>query len=488
MSARGRAGAWGERLAAWVRGLGGRLRAAGDRGEVVPRVAGGLSALLVAGTVTYVATACGADPTASTASTAGTGQAVNASVSGGTITFDAHEEGGMDTTSVPRNIPADILEIQEKAAEKYDFPWAIIAAISQKETHSGQYVDSGDPNWDTGVLPGTRNPYGAAGIMQFGVLDPVTGQEGGRLGNAGNAWGGMPKEHVSERANDWEPGEMPPNPGGFGIDGNNDDWVDVWDPWDNIMSGAFRLAWVAKNVEENPGGSYARKCRNKERPITDPLECTIFIHNNADWYVFQILDLAEILDREYEVGPALNLTPASYTPAGDSADCEPGQGGVFGASYGIPAGVTDEHRAFLEFIHAQVGKPYVWGATGPSSFDCSGLVMTGLSKIGVTSPRVSQDQWRNIDGYSGNGVTAHRVQTGTLDVSKLQAGDIVFFGGSAPTHVGVYIGNGEMIDAGNPRVGVRRGPLDTGYWRGEYTGAVRLSFGGGGDDGGAIQA
>nr|WP_246425523.1 C40 family peptidase [Streptomonospora nanhaiensis] len=247
------------------------------------------------------------------------------------------------------------------------------------------------------------------------------------------------------------------------------------------MSGAFRLAWVAKNVEENPNGSYASTCRSRAG-ITDPLQCTIFIHNNAKWYVNQILDLAEILSNsdEYGVAPSLNLSPASYSPAGNTADCEPGQGGAFTASFGIPAGVTDEHRTFLEFVHAQVGKPYVWGAEGPSSFDCSGLVLAGLREIGVTLPRVAGSQWQELDAYSGNGVTAHRVQTGTLDVSKLQAGDIVFFRGSYPGHVGVYIGNGEMIDAGNPRVGVRRGPLDTEYWRSTYTGAVRLSFSGGG--------
>ncbi|MEU9665024.1 NlpC/P60 family protein [Streptomyces bobili] len=102
----------------------------------------------------------------------------------------------------------------------------------------------------------------------------------------------------------------------------------------------------------------------------------------------------------------------------------------------------------LAFARAQIGKPYVWGATGPDSYDCSGLTQAAWKAAGVTLPRVTYDQ----------------VNAGTtVSLSSAQPGDLVFFYADV-THVGIYIGNGMMIHAPKPGTYVREESI---YYDGE---------------------
>ncbi|MFF5155222.1 NlpC/P60 family protein [Streptomyces sp. NPDC000348] len=102
----------------------------------------------------------------------------------------------------------------------------------------------------------------------------------------------------------------------------------------------------------------------------------------------------------------------------------------------------------LAFARAQIGKPYVWGATGPGSYDCSGLTQAAWKAAGVTVPRTTYDQ----------------VEAGTtVPVSQAQPGDLVFFYDDV-THVGIYIGNGMMIHAPKPGTYVREESI---YYDGE---------------------
>ncbi|WP_327656284.1 C40 family peptidase [Streptomyces sp. NBC_00483] len=98
----------------------------------------------------------------------------------------------------------------------------------------------------------------------------------------------------------------------------------------------------------------------------------------------------------------------------------------------------------ISFAYGALGSPYVWGATGPSSFDCSGLTMAAYKAAGVSLPRTTYSQ---IDAGP------------RIPKSQLQPGDLVFFYSSI-SHVGLYIGGGKMIHAPNPSAPVRVAPID----------------------------
>jgi cell wall-associated NlpC family hydrolase len=119
----------------------------------------------------------------------------------------------------------------------------------------------------------------------------------------------------------------------------------------------------------------------------------------------------------------------------------------------IPTANTIGAQA-LRFALTKRGDPYVWGAAGPSSFDCSGLVLWAYSQVGISLPHFTGDQWNM-------GVHVAR--------ADLQPGDLVFFYPDIG-HVGLYIGNGLMVDAPNFGETVQVEPV---MWD-VYVGAVRI--------------
>ncbi len=112
-------------------------------------------------------------------------------------------------------------------------------------------------------------------------------------------------------------------------------------------------------------------------------------------------------------------------------------------------------RVVVEFAHAQVGKPYVFGADGPGSYDCSGLTMASWRKVGISLPHSAKQQY---------------AQEPKVSKSALQPGDIVFFY-SPISHNGVYIGNGKVIHAPEPGDNVKIANMSVM----PYSGAVRPS-------------
>jgi peptidoglycan DL-endopeptidase CwlO len=117
-------------------------------------------------------------------------------------------------------------------------------------------------------------------------------------------------------------------------------------------------------------------------------------------------------------------------------------------------------RAAVRWALAQLGDPYRWGATGPDTFDCSGLTSSAYRAAGVTIPRVSRAQW---------GAGPH------VAVANLLPGDLVFYADNPADpatihHVGMYIGNGLMVHAPHTGDVVRVASI----WRESYAGATRI--------------
>lgn len=110
---------------------------------------------------------------------------------------------------------------------------------------------------------------------------------------------------------------------------------------------------------------------------------------------------------------------------------------------GIPAAPSARAAQAVAFAYRALGLPYVWGATGPNAFDCSGLTQAAWKAAGVSLPRTTYTQ----------------INAGTrVPESALQPGDLVFFY-SGISHVGLYIGNGQMIHAPHPGAPVRIAPI-----------------------------
>jgi cell wall-associated NlpC family hydrolase len=150
------------------------------------------------------------------------------------------------------------------------------------------------------------------------------------------------------------------------------------------------------------------------------LSQAIFAYNHASWYVDEVLALAA----RYASGGAQAVT------ASGSAQCQQAALGP------LPAGTAGK---VIAWAAGQFGKPYQYGASGPDSFDCSGLVMMAYRAAGVAIPRTSQEQWN----YGQR-----------IPAAQVQPGDLVFFAGdggsaNAPGHVGIVVSPSKhlMIDA-----------------------------------------
>jgi cell wall-associated NlpC family hydrolase len=122
-------------------------------------------------------------------------------------------------------------------------------------------------------------------------------------------------------------------------------------------------------------------------------------------------------------------------------------------NFNMPTANTIGAQA-LRWALSRRGDPYVWGAAGPNSFDCSGLVLWAYAKVGISLPHFTGDQWQM-------GVHVGR--------NQLQPGDLVFFYPDIG-HVGLYIGNGLMVDAPDFGENVQVQPV---MWN-VYVGAVRI--------------
>ncbi|EHE88238.1 C40 family peptidase [Lactobacillus delbrueckii] len=117
------------------------------------------------------------------------------------------------------------------------------------------------------------------------------------------------------------------------------------------------------------------------------------------------------------------------------------------------ASVTTKRNKVVKLAKKQVGKRYVYGATGPNAFDCSGLTSYVYSHaIGKYISRTTYSQV-----YQGKTVKVSTV--------SLKKGDLLFWGSkSSPYHVGIYVGGGQYVHAATPSQGVRKQYLSSYFW------------------------
>jgi cell wall-associated NlpC family hydrolase len=147
-----------------------------------------------------------------------------------------------------------------------------------------------------------------------------------------------------------------------------------------------------------------------------------------------------------------DAAPAKTTAPATSTNNKPGTAAVVRV-----LGNTSVVRA----AYSKVGRPYVWGASGPRAFDCSGFTRYVMKQFGVDLPHSSRLQARMGRFVSRN---------------NLQPGDLVFFAtrGAGISHVGLYVGNGKMVHASTPSTGVIVSSLSERYYATRYVGARRV--------------
>ena len=252
------------------------------------------------------------------------------------------------------DIPPGMLLLYQRSAERCPgLPWAVLAAIGKIESDHGRLT-----------APGVRsgsNVAGAAGPMQFGI--------GGR---AGDTWSA------------------------YGVDGDGNGTVDVYDPADAVPAAADYLC-------AHGGGDPAR------------LSDAIFAYNHADWYVADVLAQAAAYSMPQPVPPA------------DSV-------------------VAQKAIAFAE---SKLGLPYQWGGTGPL-YDCSGLTQAAYAAAGVRLSRTSREQY-----WNGPKVALADLQPGDLIFYAEDVTDPSTIG-----HLGLYVGGGRMIEAARTGTVIRYASID----------------------------
>jgi peptidoglycan DL-endopeptidase CwlO len=131
-----------------------------------------------------------------------------------------------------------------------------------------------------------------------------------------------------------------------------------------------------------------------------------------------------------------------------------GAGGTTTATYTGPT--TTQAEQAVAFAYAQLGKPYQWGATGPGSYDCSGLAEAAWAAAGVAIPRDTYEQWAALPHIAA---------------SAIQPGDLLYYDGIG--HVAMYVGDGYIIDAPQTGLDVERIPMSTGWYAATFVGAAR---------------
>jgi peptidoglycan DL-endopeptidase CwlO len=283
------------------------------------------------------------------------------------------------STQAADSIPANYLHWFQAVGIQYNVPWTILAGVGKVESDDGRTT-----------LPGVNsgwNAFGAAGPMQIGVT-----------GASGNQWGGTPDHPASEVVN------------GVATDEDGTGWANVYDPADAIAGAAKYL--IEHGVQQNP-------------------DAAIFAYNHADWYVEEVLSWASTYaSGGFTVADSVSANGAA-SGTSDNTACT--QNSVL-ASFVAPNAIV---AAAVGYAEDQLGKPYLYGGTGPAAFDCSGLVMMAYRAAGVNIPRTSQQQYAELPH---------------VPASKVVPGDLVFFAGAdgtvkAPGHVGLVIAKNIMIEA-----------------------------------------
>jgi peptidoglycan DL-endopeptidase CwlO len=250
--------------------------------------------------------------------------------------------------------------------------------------------------------------------------------------------------------------------------------------WENVAAGGVAVSYTMSKLDKLPLGRAVRVTgrRAEDLPVaglgtvgiggvdavvSDAVARSLGIPaDNAIVISAPHADLSTLVKQIRKLLPRNAAVASLVAQSASSGVAETGgAAGIAGAAADGPGLTNAEVAAFLEAAESRLGMPYVWGGDGPTDFDCSGLVQWSLARAGVVMPRVADEQ----------ALTGPKVP-----LSELEPGDLLFYhtDPTAPdyiSHVAIYLGDGEMIQAPMPGLDVEIVPADFGS---EFAGAVAV--------------
>jgi cell wall-associated NlpC family hydrolase len=393
------------------------------------------------------------------------------------------------------SIPARYLALYRQAGQDYSIPWEILAGIGEVESGHGR---SRAP----GVRSG-QNAAGAAGPMQFGIGGAAGNTWGGApVHPATQHTGGYGIDGDHDGITDvYDPGDAIPSAAYYlkahGAPGNLPAAIFAYNHSSQYVTGV--LGWAARYAARGaqaiaaasspqceqaapgppPPGTAGKVIGYAEAQLGKPYQWGATGPDAFDCsglammaYRAAGITIPRTSQQQWAFGPRV---PASQARPGDLVFFAGSDGTRFSGGPGCKirinpsvcpaqmpesspsvnaAGVVDAGLSrwqkcvaarVILYAASQLGKPYEWGATGPDSFDCSGLAMMAYRAAGIGIPRTSEEQW----------AAGPFVPPG-----QEEPGDLVFFAGSdgtaqEPGHVGIVLGGGLMIDAPHTGADVR---------------------------------
>ncbi|MFJ6620863.1 NlpC/P60 family protein [Kitasatospora sp. NPDC091335] len=220
----------------------------------------------------------------------------------------------------------------------------------------------------------------------------------------------------------------------YGTDANGDGRKDVWDPYDAIASAAVYDCALAKDVANVPG---------------DPQANVLAAYNAGPYAVTRNGGIPPYRETQGYVRNIQAMARSFTAPDSPAA----------------PVEASPQSAAAIYFAQTKLGTPYLWGGDGlPSQngrFDCSGLTQAAFASVGITLPRVANDQW-----YAGPHPSRDQLRPGDLVFWATDLGDP-----RSIHHVGIYVGGGYMINAPHTGAVIRYDKIDSR----EYIGATRVT-------------
>jgi peptidoglycan DL-endopeptidase CwlO len=250
--------------------------------------------------------------------------------------------------------------------------------------------------------------------------------------------------------------------------------------WQNVAAGGVAVSYTMSKLDSLPAGKAVKVTgrRAEELPVaglgtvgiggvdavvSDTVARSLGIPaDNAIVISAPHADLSTLIKQVKKLLPRSAAVASLVAQSASSGIAQTGgAAGITGAAASGSGLSNAEVAAFLEAVVSRLGMPYVWGAAGPTSFDCSGLVQWSFARAGVVMPRVAAEQ----------ALTGPKVP-----LSELEPGDLLFYhtDPTAPdyiSHVAIFIGHGEMLQAPMPGLDVEIVPADFGS---EFAGAVAV--------------